>query len=72
MEELAGTLLAIVLTIGLVALIIGIIKALIRNARNTPTWKGIIISAILGLLGFYLILCFFGVMGEERNRYDRL
>jgi hypothetical protein len=34
---------------------------------NTPTWKGIIISAILGMLPLYLVLCFFGIMGEEND-----
>ena len=37
------------------------------NGRNTPAWRGIIISAIVGMLPLYLILCFFGVMGEERE-----
>jgi hypothetical protein len=32
---------------------------------NTPTWKGIIISAILGMLPLYLVLCFFGIMGDD-------
>jgi len=36
------------------------------NRKNNPTWKGIIISALLGCLPFYLILCFIGIMGEER------
>ncbi len=42
-------------------------KALIKGAANTPTWNGIIISAILGMLPMYLILCFFGIMGEPRS-----
>lgn len=42
----------------------------VRNAaKNTPTWEGIIISALLGMLPLYLILCFFGWMGEESDRY---
>ena len=48
--------------------IVGLIKALINNACNTPTWKGIIISAIFGLLPFYLIMCFFGWAGEFREQ----
>ena len=46
-----------------------VIKLIIRSAINAPTWSGIIISAILGMLPFYLILCFFGIMGEKRNNY---
>lgn len=43
----------------------------ISNAgRNYPTWTGIIISAILNILVIYLILCFFGIMGEERIRKE--
>ena len=34
---------------------------------NTPTWPGIIISALLGCLPFYLVLCYFGYMGEEKE-----
>lgn len=42
----------------------------IKNAaKNLPTWEGIIISALLGMLPLYLILCFFGWMGEEDDRY---
>ena len=48
-------------------LVIWTIKALIRNAIHVPTWTGIIISAVLGMLPLYLILCFFGIMGEARN-----
>ena len=47
--------------------IVGLIKAIINGARNSPTWKGIIISAIFGLLPFYLIMCFFGWAGESRE-----
>ncbi len=35
--------------------------------RNRPTWKGTIISFVVGLLPFYLLLCLFGVMGEKRE-----
>ena len=64
--------LSLLLTIVFIAFIVLVIKAIINGAKNNPTWKGVIISAILGMLPLYLILCFFGVMGEERNRYDRL
>ena len=47
-----------------------IIKAIINNATNTPTWKGVIISALLGALPFYLFMCWLGVWGEEKQ--DRL
>ena len=46
------------------------IKWIIKSAANTPSWTGIIISSILGCLPFYLVLCFFGIMGEERDNSD--
>ena len=55
--------------ISVLYLLIWFIKQIIRSATNTPTWQGIIISAVLGMLPFYLVLCFFGFMGEERDRY---
>lgn len=36
-------------------------------ARICLHGKGIIISAILGLLVLYLVCCFFGLMGEEQK-----
>jgi len=53
--------------VGILWLILWVINSMIRNAANTPTWNGIIISAILGILPLYLILCFFGIMGEPRS-----
>ena len=53
----------------LILIIVGIIKAVSKGVANNPTGKGIIISAIFGLLPLYLICCFLGWMGEERNRY---
>ena len=58
-------LLVAILFIGLIILI-GV--AIIHGAENNPTWTGIIVSALLGMLVFYLILCFFGIMGEKRKR----
>ena len=46
-----------------------LVVSLLRNSenRNTPTWNGIIISALIGCLPLYLVLCFFGLMGERKN-----
>lgn len=54
-------------TIVLIAFIVLIIKAIINSATNMPTWQGIIISALLGMLPFYLIMCWLGWMGESRE-----
>ncbi len=60
-------LLYILYVLGILYLFIWAIKAIIRSATNLPTWSGIIISAILGMLPLYLILCYFGIMGEKGN-----
>ena len=60
-------LIYIVFLIGFIALIIWVIKSLINSSANTPTWNGIIISALVGMLPLYLFLCFFGVKGEKRD-----
>lgn len=51
-------------------LVIIISKTIKAGIPNTPTWKGIIISAIIGLLPLYLVLCFFGVMGKDETRTE--
>jgi len=48
-----------------------IVKIIMAGIPNSPTWKGIIISALIGMLPIYLVLCFFGVMGEDRATLDR-
>jgi hypothetical protein len=58
-------LIVFLLVVGIMILI-GV--AISHGGENYPTWTGIIISAMIGMLPLYLILCFFGVMGEERNQ----
>ena len=53
--------------ISLISVVVWCISRLLYNKGNTPTWNGIIISAILGMLPCYLILCFFGIMGEKQQ-----
>lgn len=59
-------LIMMLLMIGVIALI----AAAFKGSKNQPTMKGVIISLLIGMLPLYLILCCFGVMGEERNRFD--
>ncbi|MBQ5784663.1 MAG: hypothetical protein IIW11_06765 [Bacteroidales bacterium] len=59
-------LIMLLMIIGVIALIVSAIK----NSKNQPTMKGVIISLIFGLLPLYLILCVLGIMGEERNKFD--
>ena len=42
-------------------------KALGRSVLNKPSWVGGIVSALLGLLPLYLLLCLFGFMGKQRE-----
>ena len=52
-----------------ILIIIALIVVIFRNAKwNHPTWKGIIISAILGMLPLYLFFCLMGWMGEESDK----
>ena len=62
----------IIIGLGLVLMIAYIVYLLIYQIKfaNTPTWTGIIISALLGCLPFYLVLCYFGIMGEEDGEED--
>lgn len=47
-----------------------VIKTIINRATNVPTWKGVIISAMFGMLPFYLLMCWIGVWGNEREKID--
>ena len=53
----------------IILLIVGIIRAISKGLTKSPTWKGAIISFLIGLLPFYLLFCLLGWMGEVRNRY---
>ena len=57
-------------TVFIIWLFVKIIKAIIKSATNVPTWQGIIISALLGALPFYLFMCWIGVWGDERNQLN--
>ena len=58
-------IIAIIFILGIVLLII---FAICDGGKNNPTLTGIIVSALLNLLILYLVFCFFGIMGEERNK----
>lgn len=66
-SNIMSSIISILFTIGFIYLIIWVIKAIIRSATNVPTWEGIIISALLGMLPLYLVLCYFGIIGERRD-----
>lgn len=59
----------IIATVLVALAIVGImvLKAMGRSVMNKPTWKGGIISFLVGLLPLYFLLCLFGFMGIERE-----
>ena len=44
-----------------------VVKAITKSATNVPTWKGVIVSSLLGVLPFYLFMCWLGVWGEAKQ-----
>lgn len=60
-------LLAILLGLGIVIFVVWAIMAIIGSSKSNPTLQGVVLSMILGVLPLYLILCFFGIMGEPRE-----
>lgn len=55
----------ILLAYGILFALVLIVTAV--SDRNRPTWKGAIISFVIGLLPFYLLLCLLGVMGKKKQ-----
>ena len=55
----------VILIIGVLLLIIVLLSS---NPQNTPTWTGLIISLLTGTIVIYLVLCYFGILGEERKK----
>ena len=55
----------ILLAYGILFALVLIVTAV--SDRNRPTWKGAIISFVIGLLPFYLLLCLVGVMGKKKQ-----
>lgn len=61
-------MLALLIMITLIITPIYLLLALIGLSRSNPTLTGVVVSLVIGMLPLYLILCFFGIMGEPRNR----
>lgn len=55
----------ILLAYGILFALVLIVMAV--SDRNRPTWKGVVISFVIGALPIYLLLCLMGVMGEKRQ-----
>ena len=55
----------------LIALVIYLLIQIINYPnKNYPTWTGIIISLLIGMLPLYLFLCFFGIMGDKSQNKE--
>lgn len=65
METATGSNLSFLIMMLLIFGVIALIVSAIKHSRNQPTMK------VFGLLPLYLILCICGIMGEERNKFNR-
>lgn len=65
MNEIAGVILLSLFLGFLILIAIEIFKC-----SNTPTCGGLVISAMLGLLPLYLVLCVLGILGEPDEDED--
>lgn len=52
----------------IVVLLFIVVLLLFSKPSNNPTWTGIIISLLTGTILLYLILCNWGILGEERKK----
>ena len=59
-------LLAIILLFFLSPFAVWVILSLCGTSENSPTCLGVVISLSLGCLGWYLLLCYFGILGDRR------
>lgn len=68
MEDTIRIIIDIGLVVGLAIMFAYFVYLLIIQFKyaNIPTWKGIIIRAILGCLPFYLVLCYLGYIGKKK------
>ena len=61
-------ILVILFGLGIVIFVIWAIMAIIGSSNSNPTLLGVVVCLMLGVLPLYLILCFFGIMGEPREK----
>jgi len=59
--------------VGTTEILIGVlllifVLLLFSKPDKYPTWEGLVISLLTGTIVFYLVLCHFGIMGEQRNK----
>lgn len=55
------------LVLGAILFVLWLILAILGCSRCNPTLLGVVVSLFLGVLPIYLILCFFGLMGDEKR-----
>ena len=54
----------------IVVLLFIVVLLLFSKPTNKPTWTGVIISFFTGTFLFYLILCHWGILGEECKKEE--
>lgn len=52
----------------IIVLLLIVVLLLYTKPDKYPTWTGLIISLLTGTIVIYLVLCHFGLFGEERKR----
>ena len=57
-----------ILIIGGLLLFLALAVLLSSKPDKNPTWTGLIITLLTGTVVIYLILCYFGILGEERKK----
>lgn len=55
------------LVFGAALFVVWLVLAILGCSRCNPTLLGVVVSLFLGVLPIYLILCFFGLMGDEKH-----
>ena len=50
------------------SVVLALVVLLSSKPDKNPTWTGLIISLLTGTIVLYLILCYFGILGEERTK----
>ena len=51
-----------------VVLLLIVVFLLFTKPSKYPTWTGLIISLLTGTILLYLVLWYWGILGEERKR----
>jgi hypothetical protein len=57
-------LLGIILLFFVSPFTVWVILSILGRSKNRASCLGLVLSSLLGCLGWYLLLCFFGILGD--------